>query len=42
VVAVLYAGELADDDGATESNTVTAFGLAGADCTLPALSLASV
>jgi hypothetical protein len=39
---VLYAGELADDDGAAVSSTVTLSGLAGATSTLPALSVATV
>jgi hypothetical protein len=39
---VLYAGELADDEGATESSTVTVSGLLGALSLLPALTLATV
>jgi hypothetical protein len=42
LVLLLYAGELADDDGAAVESTVVASGLAGADSTLPALSVATV
>jgi hypothetical protein len=41
-VLSLDAGELADELGGAAFRTVVASGLAGADSTLPALSVASV